>query len=176
MTLFGLIFYLLAIILVLSTLLAISRSNLVHAVVYLTISFFATALLFYLLGAPFLAALEVIIYAGGIMVLFLFIIMMLKIEPTRQTLRTYVRQWLPAIILAGVSLAAAVSLILAGPGSGTPLRPAMASPLQFGRFLFERYWFSVEIASFLLFVALVGALYLGRREAAPDKGRLEDRS
>jgi NADH-quinone oxidoreductase subunit J len=146
MNLYGVIFYLLAFIILASTVLAVTRRNLMHAIVYLVFSFFGTALLFYLLGAPFLAILEVIIYAGAIMVLFLFIVMMLEIRPAEEPVSSYLRRWLPAAVLGALS----------------PL--SAASPLEFGRFLFQRYWFSVEIVSFLLFVALVGALYLGRRE------------
>ena len=69
-----------AAVIVAATGLAITRRHPVHAVVYLILSFLGSAMLFYLLGAPFLAALEVIIYAGAIMVLFLFVIMMLKAE------------------------------------------------------------------------------------------------
>jgi NADH-quinone oxidoreductase subunit J len=156
-------FYILGAIIVASTVLAITRHNVMHAIVYLVFSFLATALLFFLLGAPFLAVLEVIIYAGAIMVLFLFIVMMLEIKPAEQSLGAYLRQWLPAVVMGALSLAVAGFLIsLASPGRSLPL--AAASPLEFGRFLFQKYWFSVEIVSFLLFVALVGALYLGRRE------------
>ncbi len=80
MTIYSIIFYLLAILILVTTGLAISRRDMVHAVVYLIFSFFGSAMLFYLFGAPFLAVLEVIIYAGAIMVLFLFIVMMLKVE------------------------------------------------------------------------------------------------
>ena len=73
-----------------------------HAIVYLVLSFFGTALLFYLLGAPFLAVLEVIIYAGAIMVLFLFIVMMLEIKPPEKSLGPYLRQWLPAAVLGAL--------------------------------------------------------------------------
>ncbi|MGA8280705.1 MAG: NADH-quinone oxidoreductase subunit J, partial [Desulfobacterales bacterium] len=76
MRLYTILFYLLAVVIVVATVLAITRRNMVHAVIYLVVSFFGSALLFYLFGAPLLAALEVIIYAGAIMVLFLFIIMM----------------------------------------------------------------------------------------------------
>lgn len=157
------IFYILATVILLSTGLAVTRRNLMHAIVYLVLSFFGTALLFYLLGAPFLAVLEVIIYAGAIMVLFLFIVMMLEIRPTEQPVGSYLRQWLPALVLGALSLAALV-LIICESGGDLPLPLAAASPLEFGRFLFQRYWFSVEIVSFLLLVALVGALYLGKRE------------
>ncbi len=164
MTLYGALFYVLGVITVLATVLAVTRQNLIHAVVYLTISFFATAALFFLLGAPFLAALEVIIYAGAIMVLFLFIIMMLKLEAARKAPGAWARQWLPALLLGAVTLAVTVLVLLTAPGGDLGLTAAMATPRQFGRVLFQQYWLPVEIVSFLLLVALVGALYLGRRE------------
>ncbi len=175
MTIYSLIFYLLAAVIVAATSLAITRRDAVHAVVYLVISFFGSALLFYLLGAPFLAVLEVIIYAGAIMVLFLFIIMMLRLEPRARPLGSVVRQWLPAVVLGAVALAVAAILVLANPASQAPLHMAMAPPVEFGRYVFHRFWFPVEIASFLLFVALVGALYLGRREPPEGGGELGGR-
>ena len=78
MTIYSIIFYLLALLILGSTAMAITRRNLVHAVIYLIFSFFGSAMLFYLFGAPFLAVLEVIIYAGAIMVLFLFIVIMMR--------------------------------------------------------------------------------------------------
>ncbi len=112
MNLYAVIFYLLAFIILASTALAVTRRNLMHAIVYLVLSFFGTALLFYLLGAPFLAVLEVIIYAGAIMVLFLFIVMMLEIKPPETARGAYLRQWLPAAVLGVLCLAAACVLIL----------------------------------------------------------------
>lgn len=164
MTFYAVTFYLLAMITVIATTLAVTRRNMVHAVVYLIISFFGTALLFYLFGAPFLAVLEVIIYAGAIMVLFLFIIMMIQVRPSVQTWGAALKQWLPAIILGGTAFSLAAAMVAADPASMIRLKPAMAGPAEFGRFLFQQYWFPVEIASFLLLIALVGALYLGRRE------------
>lgn len=164
MNFYAVIFYILAAMTVIATALAITRKNAIHAVIYLILSFISTALLFYLLGAPFVAALEVIIYAGAIMVLFLFIVMMLQLRPAERGSRGTVRQWLPAIVMGGSSTAISVWMIFADPGSGPPLRAAMAGPRELGRFLFQEYWFPVEIASFLLLVALVGALYLGRSE------------
>ena len=80
MNIYAVMFYVLGAVIVGATALAITRRNVMHAIVYLVLSFFGTALLFYLLGAPFLAVLEVVIYAGAIMVLFLFIVMMLEIK------------------------------------------------------------------------------------------------
>ncbi len=161
MTLYGVIFYLLAVVLIVSTAMAVSRTRLVHAVVYLVISFFTTALLFYLLGAPFIAALEVIIYAGAIMVIFLFIIMTLKVEEEPRGPAARFRPWVPAIVLSALTLVVLTALIWMGSGRGVPLKPAAASPSEFGAYIFREFWFPVEVASFLLFVALVGALYLG---------------
>lgn len=159
MTALRVLFYVLAVMIVVSTALAITRRNLVHAVIYLIQSFFATAVLFYLLGAPVLAALEIIIYAGAIMVLFLFIIMTLVGGYARAG-RNY-RQWILPSLLGMVSLAASGVLLLLAPAAKTGLVAASASPAAFGRHLFDKYWLPIEIVSFLLFVALVGALYLG---------------
>ena len=161
---YSITFYLLALVVAGSTAMAVTRRNQVHAVIYLIASFFGTALLFCLLGAPLLAVLEVIIYAGAIMVLFLFIVMTQRAErpgPWRSPLR----QWGVAIVFGGISLLGMVVLVLAGPASGK-LTPAMASPVEFGRYLFEVYWLPVEIVSLLLFVGLAGALYLGRDDSA----------
>ena len=169
MTLFGAIYYLLAFILVSATILAITRRQAIHAVIYLIISFVATGMIFYLLGAPFLAALEVIIYAGAIMVLFLFIVMMLRITPSKGTQKVALIQWAPAIVLGGVSLMIAAFMVLVDSATGHPLKTLRAGPAELGRFLFREYWFPVEIASFLLLIALVGAYYLGRQEKKPGK-------
>jgi NADH-quinone oxidoreductase subunit J len=170
MNISGIIFYILAVIILAATLLAVTRRNVMHAIVYLVVSFFAMAPLFYLLGAPLLALLEIIIYAGAIMVLFLFIVMMLKIGVTSVTAGRWLRQWLPAVVLSAVSGGVMIFLIWQEPSEQAVLPLAMATPRALGQFLYQRYWFAVEIASLLLFVALVGAYYLGRKGA-----KLEER-
>jgi len=176
MTLYGSIFYLLSATVLAATVLAITRRHAVHAVIYLILSFFGTALLFYLLGAPFLAVLEVIIYAGAIMVLFLFIIMMLRVTPSARTWGAALRQWLPAIVLGTISFSIAAAMVFADPRTQAPLKAVRAGPMELGRFLFQRYWFPVEIASFLLLIALVGALYLGKREGKSGNGQNKEAS
>jgi NADH-quinone oxidoreductase subunit J len=167
MTLFGLIFYALGLIILTATALAITSRNVMHAIVYLVVSFFGVAPLFYLLGAPLLALLEIIIYAGAIMVLFIFIVMMLKIEVSPVPAGRWFRQWAPALALSAVSGGIMILLIWQAPEqSALPL--AMAGPREFGQFVFHHYWFAVEIASFLLFTALVGAYYLGRPVTGPE--------
>ncbi len=170
MTIPGAIFYLLAAVILAGTTLAVTSRNLMHAVVHLVISFVGTALMFFLLGAPLLAALEVIVYAGAIMVLFVFIVITLAMPVSGGEKWRYLRQWLPAALLSGVLLIIMAALILSDPASGQPLRLALVSPADLGRFIFQKYWLPVEIVSFLLFVALVGALYLGRHAFAARRG------
>jgi NADH-quinone oxidoreductase subunit J len=173
MTLYGIIFYLLAAVIVVATCLAITRADLIHTVVYLVISFFGSAMLFYLLGAPFLAVLEVIIYAGAIMVLFLFIIMMLKVDKEAEgTFRP--PQLFPALGLALMYLAVAVLLILNDPASQDALNTAMATPRELGYFVFQRYWLAVEIVSLLLLIALVAVIHLGKAKRQGTLPQTED--
>ena len=161
MTIYSLIFYALAGLIVLSTGFAITQRNLVHAVVYLIISFFGSAMLFYLLGAPLLAALEVIIYAGAIMVLFLFIIMMLKVDGIEERFFP-IHQLIPAVIMGFIILAAGALMIAGDLKSRIPLKIFVAEPAEFGQYLFQRHWLAIEIVSLLLLIALVGVLYLGK--------------
>ena len=162
MTIYSLIFYLLALLILVTTALAITRRDLVHAVIYLIFSFFGSAMLFYLLGAPFLAVLEVIIYAGAIMVLFLFIVMMIRVDTSTERLFP-LSQWLPAAACGLIWIALGIGLMAADPKSRVPLETARVEPAVFGQFIFEKHWLSIEIVSLLLLVAVIGALLLGRR-------------
>ena len=164
MTPHAFIFYVLSAIVIVATALAVTRRQPVHAVLYLIVAFLGTAALFFLLGAPLLAAFMVIIYAGAIMVLFLFVIMLLQRSPREIGL---LPQWGPATLLGVIFLVVAVAMVFKDPGSGIPLQAAVAQPGDFGRFLFDRYWLAVEIVSILLLVALVTVIQVG-------KGRGED--
>jgi NADH-quinone oxidoreductase subunit J len=162
MTIYSIIFYLLALLILGSTAMAITRRNLIHAVIYLIFSFFGSAMLFYLFGAPFLAVLEVIIYAGAIMVLFLFIVIMMKLKTGEERLFP-LNQWLPAAIFGVAYIAIGIGAVMSEPGSRIVLKTAIAEPSLFGQYIFEKQWLSIEIVSLLLLVALIGALLLGRR-------------
>jgi NADH-quinone oxidoreductase subunit J len=163
MTLYSIIFYVLAAIILVTTGIAITRRNLVHAVVYLVFSFFGSAMMFYLFGAPLLAVLEVIIYAGAIMILFLFIIMMVKVEASQKRMFP-IQQWLPVAVIGILYMIIGAIIVSSAPGTDVTLEIALAEPKAFGQYLFERHWLSIEIVSLLLLVALVGALHLGRRK------------
>jgi NADH-quinone oxidoreductase subunit J len=161
MTIYAIIFYLLGAGIILATLLAVTRRDMVHAVIYLVMSFFGSAMLFYLLGAPFLGALEIIVYAGAIMILFLFIVMMLKVETTGTAVFPR-SQWVPGAVLGAGFLLLAGLLAGTDPAGRVPLETAWADPRAFGGHLFTGHWLTIEITSLLLLVALVGALLLGR--------------
>jgi len=155
-------FYLAALVAVLSTLMVITRLNAVHALLYLIVSLLAVAVIFFLLGAHFVALLEVIIYAGAIMMLFVFAIMMLNLGPlaiAQERLWLPPRAWLPPALLAGVLLGE-VGYLLAATGAAV-IHPEEVSPQELGALLFGSYLPAVELAALLLLAGLLGAYYLG---------------
>jgi NADH-quinone oxidoreductase subunit J len=156
------VFYMLAAVVVAATFFSIREKHAVHAIIYLATSFFALAVIFYLLGAPIVAAFEVIIYAGAIMVLFLFVIMMLDLGHPEKVKLPGLRDWAPALLFGCTTLAAVIILAVRQPCS-TSAGPA-GSIRDFAAFLFHNYGFAVEVVSMQLLFALVGALYLGRRK------------
>jgi NADH-quinone oxidoreductase subunit J len=157
-------FYLAAAVAVLTTIVAITRHNAVHALLYLIVSLLAVAVVFYIIGAPFLAALELIIYAGAIMVLFLFVIMMLNIGEHAADVET---AWLQPFVWAWPSALATVlivELIYVAVKAARPAGPMhVVTPKELGISLFGPYAIGVELASLLLMSGLVGAYHLGRR-------------
>lgn len=157
------LFYLASIIALLATVAALTRANAAHALIYLIISLLAVAVLFFLMGAPFAAALEIVIYAGAIMVLFVFVIMMLNVGETgvaREQEWLSGRHWLVPGLLTAVLLME--MLIAMGAASGTTSGIAVP-PKAVGITLFGPYLLAVEIASMLLLSSLIGAYHLGRR-------------
>jgi NADH-quinone oxidoreductase subunit J len=166
------VFYISAAIAIITTFLAISRLNAIHALLHLIVSLLAVAVIFYTLGAPFVAALEVIVYAGAIMVVFVFVVMMLNAgdEITGQE-REWLRPqtWIAPAIFTALLLAELIYLLLT-PGT-KPLGQHAVNPKQVGLALFGPYLLGVELASLLLMSGLVGAYHLGfRRRRQSDEG------
>ena len=157
------LFYIAALVSLASTITVITRSNASHALIYLIISLLSVAIIFYILGAPFAAALEVVIYAGAIMVLFLFVVMMLNLgqsSAAAERLWMDPKGWIGPGILTTVLLFIMGALLFGGSAqtSGTPVPPKAV-----GIALYGPYLLAVELASILLLAALVGAYHLGRR-------------
>jgi NADH-quinone oxidoreductase subunit J len=165
------VFYISALVAVLATVMVVTRSNAVHALLYLIVSLLSVAMVFYALGAPFVAALEIIIYAGAIMVLFVFVVMMLNVTASQARERLWLapRGWIGPAVLAAV-LAGELFYTLVGGEFSTP-PTAMIAPQQVGATLFGPYVLGVELASLLLLAALVGAFHLGRQEPTATQGR-----
>ncbi len=116
------LFYIMATVIVIATIFAITEKHPVHAIVYLVTSFFALAVVFYLLAAPLIAMFEVIIYAGAVMVLFMFVIMMLDLGRPEDARRPPLLHCLPALVLAGITFISLV-LLLFGRSPAMPSTP-----------------------------------------------------
>lgn len=161
-------FYVAAVIAIVATALAVTRTIAVHALLYLVVSLLAVAVVFYTMGAALVATLEVIIYAGAIVVLLLFVVMMLNLGPRE---RKQERQWLAGavwigpVILSAILLAEVIYLIAAGAAIGSI--GAAIGPKQVALSLYGPYMIGVELASMLLLGAIVGASHLSKREARP---------
>ena len=130
----------------------------------MVMSLLSVALMFFLLGAPFIAALEVIVYAGAIMVLFVFVIMMFNLGPQSEDQERQwfnLRTWRGLVFIAAILL---VELILSFRLGYTQTMPSNeVTPSQVALSLFGPYLLGVELASMLLLAGLVGAYHLGRR-------------
>lgn len=157
-------FYIAAVVAIISTIMAISRRNAIHALLYLVLSLLAISVIFYLLDAPFIAALEVIIYAGAIIVLFIFVTMMLNIGLEQRTERNWLkpRMWIVPAVLAAILLAN----LLFAMKQMEQLRVEVneISPKQVGISLFSTYLLAVEIAGILLMAGVIGAFHLGSQK------------
>jgi NADH-quinone oxidoreductase subunit J len=157
------VFYISAFIAIVATLTAITRMNPVHALLYFILSLVSVGIIFFVLGSPFAAALIIIINAGAIMVLFVFVIMMVNqgkhtIEQERQW--TSSKLWIAPCCLAVILLAEIIYvLIKTNQGiSGSQI----ISPRQVGLALFGPYLLGVELISMVLLVGLLGAHHLAR--------------
>lgn len=157
-------FYLSALVAILATMGVITGHSPVHGVVYLIVSLIAVAMVFFALGAPFAGALEIIVYAGAIMVLFVFVVMMLNLRPDaeRELTWTRPRDWAGPALLALVLLGALVALLRQG-GDGNALEGELLTAQAVGLTLFGPWLMVVELAAVLLLAALVTASHVGRR-------------
>jgi NADH-quinone oxidoreductase subunit J len=151
---------------VIATLFAVTRANAVHALLYFVVSLFSAAFLFLLLGAPFVAVLEVVVYAGAIIVLFLFAVMLLNLGHAaveEEKRRFGPGLWVGPSLLAAVLAAELVWIFLGERGAAAGA--ASVGPKEVGIALFGPYVLAVEIASMLLLAGLVGAYHLGRPQS-----------
>lgn len=159
------LFYFLSFLSVLSALMVVFSKNAVHSVLYLIITFFSIAGHYILLNAQFLAVVHVIVYAGAIMVLFLYVIMLLNLNKDTEPQTSNISRF-AAVIAGGIFLLvltagirSADTLILEGP------RRADTGLIEnLGQVLFKQYLLPFEVSSLLFLAAMVGAVMLGKNE------------
>ena len=166
-------FYLLAATMIIGGLLVITRKNAVHSALALITALLAQAGIYLMLYAPFVAGVQIILYAGGIMVLFLFVIMLISIERQEKE-RPFNKQWLVGIA-AAAALGGLFIAVYTTTTKGKPLfatdrvlsYPEADNTQQVALLLFDRargqYMFAFEIASLLLLVAIIGAVVMAKK-------------
>jgi NADH-quinone oxidoreductase subunit J len=151
-----------------STTAVVLQRRAVHALLYLIVSFFALAVAMLALGAAFAAALEVVVYAGAILVLFVFVVMMIGAEGPLPGPKA----WLGPVILSFVLIGELAYALVAAPGllaAPAASTAAAVAPKDVGMALFGPYAVCAEIAAFLLLSGLVGAYHIGRRDSGGGK-------
>ncbi len=149
--------------------LVISTKDTVHSVLFLVINFLFVAALYVLLGAQFLAVIQILVYAGGIVVLYLFVVMLVNLKRPPETHQDPRRRTRLGFILSGVVLAELIAI-----AAYTYVPRALSAPVasqlesqnveQVGWLLYTDYLIPFELASMLLLVAMIGAIVLARRE------------
>jgi len=156
----NILFYITSAFAVFATLKVITNKIAIHALLYLIASLLSVAVVLFILGAPFIAALEVIIYAGAIMVLFVFVIMMLNLgKETIQDESNMLskKMFIGPSVISLLLLAEIIYMLV-------PLPMKMIAPAEVGQLLFTKYLLVVELGAFLLLSGIVGAYHLGEKE------------
>lgn len=164
-------FYTLAAFILGFAVMVISTKDTVHSVLFLVLDFLFVAALYVLLGAPFLAAIQILVYAGGIVVLYLFVVMLVNLKRPPEAHQDPHRRTKFGL---GLAVAMLVELGMIGAYSYTNPAPALVAPLaaipvsgnteEVGWLLYTSYLIPFEIASMLLLVAMIGAILLAKRE------------
>jgi NADH-quinone oxidoreductase subunit J len=162
-------FYTLAALILGFGVLVITARNTVHSILFLVANFLFVAALYVLLGAQFLAVIQVIVYAGGIVVLYLFVVMLVNLKRPVEVYRDPHRESRLGFVLASVLLVEIAAIAVYGSvRPALPAAPAAAAGTgnveQVGWVLYTTYLVPFEVASVLLLVAMVGAIVLARRE------------
>ena len=169
----AIVFYVLAAFTLGFGVLVITARNTVHSVLFLVANFLCVAVLYVALAAEFLAVIQILVYAGGIVVLYLFVVMLVNLKALPEAQLDPRRRSRLGFVLAA-ALLAEVSAIIVYAGSRTPPPPPAGAPAvplagnteTVGWLLYTDYLIPFEVASVLLLVAMIGAILLARRQEA----------
>jgi len=160
------LFYISSAVAIAATIMVITRYHPIHALLYLVVSFLAIAMIFLSIGAPFVAVLEIILYAGAIIVLLIFIVMMLNLgtdTATQEKQWLQPKTWIGPSILAVVLLADLVALLVKGTTNADMQVPVIELK-KVSLSLYREYVIAVELAGFLLMAGIVGAAHIGKHK------------
>jgi NADH-quinone oxidoreductase subunit J len=167
------LFYAFGTVAIISAILVITQHNVVHSAMFLAATLLSVAGIFLTLHAEFLAGVQVIVYVGGILVLFVFVIMLISLNRMEKE-RQYNRQWMLAIVTAGI-LAVEFSFVIVKGRNSFLLPPVVAQPAVttgnsqlVGMALYTNYLLPFEIASILLLVAIIGAVVLSKKRTSVE--------
>ncbi len=159
------LFYISSAIAIIATIMVITRFTPIHALLYLVVSFLAVAMIFLSLGAPFVSVLEVIVYAGAIIVLFIFVVMMLNLGKDTADQE---KQWLQPKVWVGPSILVLILLVemivLLTKGNGSSFVVSSVDPRKVALSLYREYIIALELAGFLLMAGIVGAAHIGQHK------------
>lgn len=159
------IFLYFAAVVVVSAILMVTRRNPVHSIMFMLLLFFHIAGLFVLLNAEFLAAVQLIVYAGAILILYLFVAMLLSLDRERTSARA--NQYWPWTLAFGVLIAGEIILLVSRgtfpADTNQPMRAAGMGIKELGTVLYRNYLVPFEVASLILLVGLVGAVMLAKK-------------
>jgi NADH-quinone oxidoreductase subunit J len=163
-------FYFLSFLAFLCAIMVVASKNPIHSILYLIITFFAIAGHYLLLNAQFLAVVHIIVYAGAIMVLFLYVLMMMNLnvdnEPTK-----HIALKIAAVVAGGLMLVVLVASLKGAEtlNSAAPLDTQVGLIKNLGKTLFGEFLFPFEVSSILLLAAMVGAIMIGKKDPASEK-------
>ena len=160
-------FHFFAALAIISAILVVTRRNVVQSAIFLITALLATAGIFLTLNAEFLFIVQVILYAGGIMVLFVFVIMLINMDVSLHQIQ-FNKQWFVGILIAlvvGAQLVLALVISESKTSFGTPAPASALEPSTqlVGKVLFTEYMLPFEIASILLLVAMIGAVVMAKK-------------
>jgi NADH-quinone oxidoreductase subunit J len=167
MMLDSILFYFFAALAVGSAILMVTRRNAVHSAVFLISTLLATAGIFLQLQAEFLFVVQIILYVGGIMVLFVFVIMLVNLDVAVRQMKFNRQSWVAALLALVLGGLAVVVFRNGGGGfnlMGAPVTTMPPNAEQVGAVLFQKYFLPFEIASILLLVAMIGAVVMAKRK------------
>jgi NADH-quinone oxidoreductase subunit J len=163
MNLYDVIFYLFAALTLVSGFVVVTSKNIVHAAFYLLFTFFGVAGLYAMLGADFIAVVQIMVYVGGILVLILFGVMLTN-KVVNVDIRTGTVKLLPAAIVIGIFAGALIAMMLTGNWTVHPAKIPNTTLYPLGKELIKEYVVIFELLGLLLLVALIGAASIARRE------------